>query len=119
MRICGWHIDGFGIFASCTVEDLPPALTIVYGPNEAGKSTMLAFIRGVLFGFPDGRSSERHYPPLRGGQPGGRLLIESDGLGWVVERSGSPSRLSVTLPGGSLGGKDDLSRLLGGADKIS
>jgi uncharacterized protein YhaN len=117
MRICGWHIDGFGVFAGCTVEDLPPALTIVHGPNEAGKSTMLAFVRGVLFGFPDGRSSERRYPPLRGGQPGGRLLIEADGLGWVVERSGSPSHLTVTLPGGSLGSKDDLSLLLGGADK--
>jgi uncharacterized protein YhaN len=117
MRINGWHVGGFGLLADQTVQALPAGLTVVHGPNEAGKSTMLAFIRGVLFGFPDGRSSERRYPPLRGGQPGGRLLVESEDGQWVIERSGTPFRLAVSLPGGAIGSKDDLSGLLGGADK--
>jgi len=117
MRITGWHVGGFGLLADQTVQDLPAGLTVVHGPNEAGKSTMLAFIRGVLFGFPDGRSSERRYPPLRGGQPGGRLLIESEDGRWIIERSGTPFRLAISMPGGAIGSKEDLSGLLGGADK--
>ena len=30
-------------------------LTAIVGPNEAGKTTLLAFIRRMLYGFPDGR----------------------------------------------------------------
>ena len=58
MRIEGLHIEGFGIFSDFTLQGLPPGLTIIRGKNEAGKSTLLAFIQRVLFGFPDGRSKE-------------------------------------------------------------
>jgi hypothetical protein len=40
MRIDGWRVDGFGVFAGASVDDLPPGLTVVSGPNEAGKSTL-------------------------------------------------------------------------------
>ncbi|MCD6327095.1 AAA family ATPase, partial [bacterium] len=50
MRICELFLDGFGIFHDQRVSDLPPGLSVFFGENEAGKSTMLAFVRCMLFG---------------------------------------------------------------------
>ena len=116
MRLRGWHVEGFGLLHDFRIEKLSGGLTIVFGPNEAGKTSLLAFIRGVLFGYPDRRQKERHYPPLRGGRHGGRLFVESDQSTWTVERFASPSQLSITQPNGSLGSDVDLRRLLGGVD---
>ena len=52
MYIQSFHIDGFGIFADIGVEKLSPGLNIFLGENEAGKSTLHTFIRGMLFGIP-------------------------------------------------------------------
>ena len=116
MRLRGWHVEGFGLLHDFRVEELSDGLTIIFGPNESGKTSLLAFIRGVLFGYPDRRQKERQYPPLRGGRPGGRLFIESDRSTWTVERFASPVPLSITQPNGSLGSDGDLRRLLGGVD---
>ena len=56
MRLESMHIDGFGIFNDEPIEGIAGGLTVVEGVNEAGKSTLVAFIRAVLFGFEDGRS---------------------------------------------------------------
>ena len=53
MRISGLFIDGFGLFNGVEVKDLPGGLVIFHGANEAGKSTCLAFVHTVLFGFLD------------------------------------------------------------------
>ena len=103
MRLRGWHVEGFGVLHDFRVGDLSGGLTIVFGPNEAGKTSLLAFIRGVLFGYPDRRQKERQYPPLRGGRHGGRVFVESDQSTWTVERFASPAHLSITQPNGSLG----------------
>ena len=116
MRLRGWHVEGFGVLHDFRVEDLTDGLTIVYGPNESGKTSFLAFIRGVFFGYPDRRQKERQYPPLRGGRHGGRVFVESDQSTWTVERFASPAHLSITQPNGSIGSDGDLRRLLGGVD---
>ena len=116
MRLRGWHVEGFGLLRDFQVGDLSGGLTIVFGPNEAGKTSLLAFIRGVLFGYPGRRQKERHYPPLRGGRHGGRLFVESGQSTWTVERFASPAHLSITQSNGSLGSDEDLRRLLGGVD---
>lgn len=116
MRLRGWHVEGFGLLCDFRVEGLPDGLTVVFGPNEAGKTSLLSFIRGALFGYPDRRKRDRQYPPLRGGRHGGRLLVESDGSIWTLERFASPARLTITLPDGSPGTEADLRRLLGGVD---
>ena len=113
MRIRGWRIDGFGIFHDAVVDDLPPGLTVVAGPNEAGKSTLLAFIRGVLFGFPDGRSRARRHEPVHGGRHGGSISIDADDGTWVVERYADPRALVLRRPDGSLAEDHELTDLLG------
>jgi uncharacterized protein YhaN len=116
MRLRGWHIDGFGLLHDHRVRDLSDGITVVFGPNEAGKTSLLAFVRGVLFGYPDRRRRDRQYPPLRGGRHGGRLLVEDSGEVWSVERYASPAQLSITRPDSALGSEGDLRRLLGGVD---
>ena len=61
MRIKSIIVDGFGLFYDVSVEDMPDGVTLFAGDNEAGKSTMLGFIRAILFGFPDGRTTENSY----------------------------------------------------------
>ena len=58
------HIDGFGIFNDQHITGLSSGVNVVYGPNEFGKSTLLAFIRQMLFGFPS-PTSAKAYPACR------------------------------------------------------
>ena len=41
MRINDIQIDGFGIWKGLTVDTLDPGLTLFYGHNEAGKTTVV------------------------------------------------------------------------------
>ena len=120
MRIAGWHIDGFGIFGDYASPDLPDGLTVITGANEAGKSTLLAFMRGMLFGFPTkhGRQHVPLYAPVRGGRRSGRLFVLDDDGQYVIERQDGTAKKAavVTLPDGGLGSEDDLAHLLGNAD---
>ena len=111
MKIHRIHIDGFGRFANRTFGVFERPVTVFHGLNEAGKSTLLEFVRRVFFGFPDGRSSSNPYPPLAGGGHGGSVTIVSDnGETVTVQRfqgaGGGPVRLTAEsgepLPEGGL-----------------
>ncbi|MDE0628727.1 MAG: AAA family ATPase [Bryobacterales bacterium] len=100
MRIQRCQIEGFGRFSDRSVGPFENPLTLIYGPNEAGKSTFLAFIRTIFFGFP-GRLGHQHYPPLFGGRHGGRIdLIGSDGGHYAVHRLQGRGAGPVTVTGG-------------------
>jgi len=116
VRVTGWSIEGFGVLSSHVVRDLPGGLVVFEGPNEAGKSTLLAFIRGVLFGFPRaGRGRPPLYPPLSGGRHGGRIFLETAAGEITVEREvGRPPR--ITLGDGSSLSDSEFERLIGGVD---
>ena len=114
MRIAGWHIDGFGIFYDHEVS-LSDGLTVFLGPNEAGKSTLLGFLRAALFGFPNRRKVAAQYPPLRGGRHGGRLILCGPEGEVIVERlNGRKNGLRLN---GYEAVDQDLRALLGGADE--
>ncbi len=118
MKFTGMHIDGFGIFHDFKFDDLSDGLTIIHGPNEAGKSTLLAFQNRILFGFPDARSRLNLYPPIHGGNHGGRIDIKTDeGSKLTVERYPDNHHLAVYLPDGTNGGEVELSKALGYSDK--
>ena len=113
MILRGWEIEGFGVFRGMALADVPEGLTLVLGPNEAGKSTLLGFLRFMLFGFP--RGEQQKYPPLQGGRHGGRLTFEDDEELWTLERfQGQPPRLWA--PDGRQLGEDGLRGRLGGLD---
>ena len=42
MRITDLEIDGFGVWSGLRIEKLAEGLNVLYGPNEAGKTTLLA-----------------------------------------------------------------------------
>ena len=86
MRIETLYIDGFGHFTQRTFGPFNAPITIFDGENEAGKSTLLAFIRTVLYGFPT-RGRNEYYPPFRGGRHGGHMVVSDDsGTRYIVER---------------------------------
>ena len=49
MKILSLHIDGFGKFHNRDIS-FQDGLNVVYGKNEAGKSTLHTFIKGMLSG---------------------------------------------------------------------
>lgn len=79
MKLRNWHIDGFGVFADAKLPEpgLGDGVNLFIGPNEAGKSTLLDFLRHTLFGYPSGVSLARRLP-LRGGSYGGIVVYEND-----------------------------------------
>lgn len=89
MRIKDIQIDGFGVWKGLKLNELPAGVTVLYGPNEAGKTTVMQFVRTVLYGFSAERRS-RYLPPLQGGHPGGRLLIDSGGAEFSLARTIDP-----------------------------
>ncbi len=120
-RIRRLRIEGFGHFRE-QEWDIHPRLHLFEGRNEAGKSTLLAFVRGVLFGF-ESRTSPRRYEPFFGGPFGGDVWMEDEHGQWVrIRRDGRErvaGRLTVALPDGRTAGEDWLHQWLGGIDKAT
>ncbi|KIL38254.1 hypothetical protein SD70_27665 [Gordoniibacillus kamchatkensis] len=79
MRLTRIQVDGFGALRDASFE-LEGTLTVVYGRNEAGKSTLMNFVRYVLFGFPSRASGAPRYEPAGAGLHGGALGVV-DGAG--------------------------------------
>ena len=75
MKIDRLHIDGFGVFHDKEINGFSDGVNILYGSNEAGKSTLLDFIRFTLFDYP--RFLDERRPPINGGKHGGRAWLKS------------------------------------------
>ncbi|QSQ11833.1 AAA family ATPase [Myxococcus landrumensis] len=74
LRIDSLRVRRFGHFSDYALE-LGPGLHLLYGPNEAGKSTLLAFLRAMLFGFEKRGHPERYAPPDEDTSSGGELRL--------------------------------------------
>ena len=117
MKIEGWRVDGFGVLRDMEVSDLGSGVTVFLGQNEAGKSTLLAFLRTMLFGFADRRTRENPYPPLAGGRHGGQITLSDEHGLWTFARfKDKPKVITAYGPDGRPGGEEDLRRLLSGVD---
>jgi uncharacterized protein YhaN len=129
MRIEHLQINGFGRLHNREV-DLTDGVTVLYGRNEAGKSTMMQFIRSMLFGIPSRGNPSERYEPMQGGLHGG-ILTASDNMGgkWTIRRhtgsgegSGRNEKLNITVtrPNGTIQeiGQQEMEReLLGGISR--
>jgi uncharacterized protein YhaN len=116
MQLREIHIDGFGVFHDKHYCGLTSGTNVLYGPNEYGKSTLLAFVRRVLFGFPKSTAKVNLYPAIEGGAYGGRIVCEfADARNITISR-GAGSRggvVKVTSNSLPLGGEEALSTIMG------
>ena len=85
------RLTNFGKFNHKMVT-LEPGLNIVYGENEAGKTTLHTFIRGMLFGIEkqrgkaSGKDLYTKYEPWENpANYHGMMRIESDGVTYRIE----------------------------------
>ncbi len=84
MNITSLEVEGFGIWTGLKLDPVGEGLTVFCGPNEAGKTTLLQFIRSALYGYSPER--RRYLPPVHGGRPGGSLSLDTPNGGFTVSR---------------------------------
>lgn len=124
MNITDVHVDGFGVWRGLRLRELSTNITVFHGPNEAGKTTLLQFIRSVLYGFPDERRA-RYLPPRRGGRPGGALHVSSPRGLFEISRHVDDARdpltgeLRVLADDGAVHGERLLRALLADVDETT
>ncbi len=73
MRIQSVNIRSFGALRERRI-DLDPEMTVLHGPNESGKTTVMEFIRSVIV-----PSNKRNQYPERSKTDLGELVYEQDG----------------------------------------
>lgn len=108
------EITGFGKWRQQTFL-FEPKNQLVYGLNEAGKSTLYQFIQAMLFGFPNKRKKGQDYTPEDGSGYGGRLTIATAKYGQVtIERykNKNKGKAIVQLEDGQQGTEELLETML-------
>jgi uncharacterized protein YhaN len=125
VRITDLKVDGFGRWRDFELDGFDDGLNVLYGPNETGKTTLLQFIRSMLYGFSPARR-QRYLPPFHGGLPGGSIaLIDEKGAHYRVSRhadldhSSIEGRLSISDASGHLHGPERLEALRHGIDEAT
>ncbi len=118
MQLREIHIDSFGAAQDLKLTGLSPGINVLYGPNEYGKSTLMEFVRRMLFGFHTPRNGNAYQADRK--NYGGRLAVEtSDGKNAIISRikgtHGGP--VTVSLENEMLNGEPALKELLGHASK--
>ena len=127
MQITDIEIARFGVWRDLTLPLAGPGLNLLYGPNEAGKTTLMRFVRGVLYGFEP--FSTHGFRERVGDAEGlrasstagwdGTVHAEIDGAPHVLRRFSEPGgdprgTLVVTDPDGETHGEEWLHARLGG-----
>ncbi len=99
MRILEIQIERFGAWQNLNLPMADGQLSVFFGPNEAGKTTLMRFVRGILFGFPH-RVSDIWGEEIARLPRSGSLKVEEDELTVRLHRSSiGTSRGELTLTG--------------------
>ena len=77
------HIDNFGKFCDTDIE-LSDGLNIIEGKNEAGKSTLGAFIKFIFYGL-DSKERTKYFPWGKN-TAGGYIKLSHGGKDYTVRR---------------------------------
>ncbi|KKI90791.1 hypothetical protein WQ54_18755 [Bacillus sp. SA1-12] len=120
MKIEELMIYGYGKFENQRIILEDPELQVIYGENEAGKSTIMSFIHSILFGFPSKLQTENRYEPKNGAAYGGYLIVNSlDNIRLKIERRPGKSggELKIKSEQGDILNEEHLQTLLGGIDR--
>lgn len=103
MRFVDIHISGFGKFHNLSMQ-FEPGINVIYGRNEAGKSTLHTFLRAMLFGFDrrPGKSGKKalyeSFEPWKEAESyKGSMRIEHEGAVYRIERDfgAAPDDLTI------------------------
>ena len=118
MRLARLDLLRYGRFTDASIE-LPWAkrdFHIVYGPNEAGKTTSLTAIEDMLFGIPE-RSPYNFQHSYEAMRVGG--VLEDKGDRFEFQRRKTRRDMILGLDGDPLPGDERLlAPFLGGADRV-
>ncbi len=104
MKINEIYISAFGKLKDFTLK-LDDGFTVIYGNNEDGKSTVMAFIKAMFYGtdkkLPTASISPREkYTPWSGETMAGRIFFEHSSKRYCLERefrkSNSTDRIMLT-----------------------
>ncbi len=122
MKIHTISVDHFGIWDGLKLQDLSHSVNLVYGCNEAGKTTLMQFLRAMFYGTAaDGRAGY-----LEQEASSGQLEVETRTGHFEIcrqfripERRGEfvTDRIAVTSPGAPAQGAHALQVLLSGVDE--
>ncbi|MEQ8765999.1 MAG: AAA family ATPase [Planctomycetota bacterium] len=116
MKICELHLMAFGPFASRTLDlcDGNHGLHVIFGPNEAGKSSTLRALEALLYGFPH-QTPDDFLHPSQQLRVGGKLR-HSDGTEIDVVRKKGRKR-TLLAPDDTPLPDDTLARFLVGVSQ--
>ncbi len=67
MHLTDLHLNRFGILSDLSLDSLSPGITVFWGPNGCGKTTVVRFLRGLLFGFSSSGPGYGDRPVSEGG----------------------------------------------------
>lgn len=109
MKLLDLYINGFGKFHNREIS-FEEGLNIVYGKNEAGKSTIHTFIRGMLFGIEvkRGRAAKndtytKFEPWENSGVYEGRLRVSYLGHNYRIERRFQKNKKEIVVVDETIG----------------
>lgn len=126
MIIKSIKLDNFGKFNN-NVVTFSDGINILYGENEAGKTTLHTFIKAMLFGLDgkhghlqDGNEYEKYIPWENSSVYKGSMVIETRGEEYRIERNFLKSEKSCTFTHIATGReltKDEIEELFYGFDE--
>ncbi|MFO0428563.1 MAG: AAA family ATPase, partial [Planctomyces sp.] len=107
MKLTEIDIDRFRIWRSLLLRLNPSGLNVIYGPNEAGKTTLMNFVRSVLYGFEPLATEPTWHRPDKERPWRGAMRCDHGGRTWRIHRRAELNgrgRLRIS------GGPEDLSK---------
>ena len=124
MKIKDFEVVGFGIWKGLEVERVSSELTLLCGYNEAGKTTLMQFVRSMMFGFSSPRL-EKYSPPVYGGPAGGAVGLSTSEGSFEIQRHVVPDRCQgpegelkvIDAHNGAVHGRKKLQSFLGDIDE--
>lgn len=99
MKITAIDVERFGVWNRFRLPLNDGGLTVFYGPNEAGKTTLMRFVRGVLYGY---RPEEglRRQGRTRYALQSGALDVEHNRIAFDIRRISQGTGPGLVAVGG-------------------
>ncbi len=101
MKIDKIYISAFGGLKDFTLS-FSDNLNVIFGENENGKTTVLAFIKAMFYGTGKktqnlSASIRQKYTPFSGDKMGGRIFFSAEGTNYCLERQFNSSDSTDTV----------------------